>query len=481
MISQRWTPQNVAGLIGVLLCISVGRVQAQTAVVATAPCSESGTARWAALTREAVSQRPGMTVLDSDETAGRVGGLPRGSFADAQRLIRGSRMDLFADTYERAELTLRKAIEDLVRLPPSDAKWQELSDAWTMLAQIKQRTQRETQAEETIRRVLRVDRGYVPDESYYPPGFRRFVDGVRRKVDADAVASLRITTRPSGLTVFVDGRPVGPSPITLPVPPGTYRVEAAFASARGAARFVRVERSSAIELDSEFEGAIHPSFGPCIESKGGREARLVALVRLAGVLGVQLLIAVREEEPAPGERYLVASAVDASTGEEMREGRVRMYGTGLAPGAIERLAEFLATGTAAPPVQPIVNGKLTSELPKQDPEVPLARVLVSPQEPVPELAQRSRVPAWVATVGAATLLSVASWQGVGALQSSRELNSLRSGNAYMPGTEMQVQNLNDRIVRQRSLSIGIAAGGVASTVAAFLLFSWSGEFEEVQR
>ncbi len=469
---------------GALLCGCAVTAQAGTAVVATEPCSESGTARWASLVREAVSKRPGLTVLDGEETAGRLGGVPRGSFADAARLIRGSRADLFADNWQRPELTLKKAIEDLVRLPPSPANWRELSEAWTMLAQLQQRTDRPVEAEESLQRVLRVDRAFVPDESYYSPSFRKFVDGVRRKVDAESTASLRVTTRPTGMTVFIDGRPVGRSPVTLPLPPGDYRVEAAFPEARGAARFVKVQKSTEVELDAEFEGAIHPSFGPCIATKGGREARLVALVRLAGTLGVKQLIAVREEEPAPGERYLVASAVDGTTGEEVREARVKMYGSGFAPGAVERLAEFLATGTAEPPVQPIIDGKPVVEEPKISVAEPAPQPvpLSPPPGPAPSAqVSRSRLPAWAATVGAAALVGVAGWQGSNAWRTGRQLDGMRVDGAFPAGTEDEVRRLNGRLATQRNWGIGLGAGGVAAAVGAGMLFSWSGEFEEVRK
>ena len=74
------------------------------------------------------------------------------------------------------------------------------------------------------------------------------------------------------------------------------------------------------------------------------------------MLDANTIISVREEEHAGGERYLVAGSIDVDRGEETREAKVKLYGGSAPPGAIGRLADFLATGEYVPPVEPTKGG-----------------------------------------------------------------------------------------------------------------------------
>jgi hypothetical protein len=447
-----------------VLLAGVASAEDLTAVVAIDPCGDSGTARLTGQMRGALAEIPGIRVQSGEETVALLGGVPRGSLADATRLISGSRADLFQDAFVRAEQTLVAAISDLTRMSPTEATWKQLADAWTMLAQIQQRTGREAEAEANLRRVLNVDRDYAPDPDFYPPSFRRFVDALRRRIDVEASSSIRISTRPSKLIVSVDGSPIGESPVVLSVPAGEYRVEAAFPEEGGAARLVKVQGASAIELDSGFEGAVHRARGPCLAIRSGREAHLVALVRMASLLGAAQVVAVREEEPTANERYLVASLVKASSGEELREGRIKIYASGFPPGAAARLAAFLATGIAEPPVQPLNRGDLAAGYTHPDfpartdllPVMSAADEQIIQPVPMVDSKRRSRTPAWMAAAGAGAFLGTSVWQALGARATDDRLNQLRGDGAFHAGSEQEVMRLNHQLKSCRSFALASA-------------------------
>jgi hypothetical protein len=221
--------------------------------------------------------------------------------------------------------------------------------AWTLV-----KLHRDGQALTALEKVERIEL-VEPDRFQFPPSFSRFAKEVHDKARKQAVASLEVLTNPAGLKVYVDGCPAGVSPVKIAVPPGEYRVEAGFSSGRSLPRIAQVKDRTVVEMESGFEGAVYADNGPCIALAKNREERLQTLVRLASVLGVRSIVTLREEEPAPGEQYLVATLVDSTTGKDLREARVKsVHGSKSHNEIVEKLAEWVATGDATPPVEPLM-------------------------------------------------------------------------------------------------------------------------------
>ncbi len=449
-----------------------------TAVVALDGCAEGTTAPHANQLRESLGQLEGVQVISRDDTIAHLGGAPRGSLADAERLLASARFDfLDQSSHDRAERTLLTAIEDLRTLPPSDARWQDLRDGQTLLAYMYSRKGDRAKAEATISRVLAVDPEFEPSIDLYPPSFRSWVGGVRKKVVKGSTSSLRVQTHPAGRPVVVEGRVVGTAPVTVKLPAGSWRVEADFGTGGSIPRTVQLKDAANIELWDNFEGAVHAGRGPCITTDGTREGRLSSLVRLSAIFGADQMVAIREEEPNPYERYIVAALVDARTGQELREGKVKLVDGLASRASYARLAEFVFTGSAKPPVLvgPIVAGLQPTASSGSSESVP-ANALPSTQVAKSEARPMNglRVGGYVAGAGAVAGLGVGGYFLLQANGDQQALNELKLSDtsSYQEKDKARVGQLQRSIVENQNngrIAGGIGLAAAATSVVLFIL------------
>jgi hypothetical protein len=385
---------HLLGLVLFLVPLSAFGAADSTAVIAVDGCSEELTAGSTRLLRTALAAHSNLLVQSEDQTIEALGGAPRGSFEDADRLIASARLDPFSAGSRR---TLRDAMAILTTLPPSEPRrWQAMSEVLAFQAMLASADHR-AEAELTLERILRVDPTFQLDRERYSPDMWKLADKVRADVKARATSTLRVSTVPPGLPVAVDGHVVGTAPVSMKLPAGDYRVEAVFGGPRSLARTIHVESFTSVELDQSFDGAIRVGSGPCLVTNGERAGRLTPLVKLAAILGVSRVVGIWQETPAPGETYVVASVIDPSTGEEIREAKVKMPPGKPVAAVIEKLGLFVAGGSAPSPVEALVT--------KPRP-VTSAGLTVSPQA-FAEAASRSSRRSWGVGVGGSGLALVA--------------------------------------------------------------------------
>ncbi len=206
-------------------------------------------------------------------------------------------------------------------------------------------------------------------------------------------------------------------------------------------------------------GGLYADLGPCLVTEPSRDARLAAVVRLASVLGVGRVVAVRLEEPGGGERYLVASVVDAATGSEAREAKVKVLAAGLPVGAMPRLAEFLATGEAAAPVEPLGGFAAT------EPPLVTTAPLTSTRR-----SNHLRTGAYVSAGATIASFAIAGYFGLQSAAAARDVRRLCPGGACTADGQARLRDFE----RDRTTAtIAGAVGGVAlaTGVALFVLSS----------
>src|SRR5262249_50622814 len=112
---------------------------ADSAVVAGGECDEAAgiVARGF---RGAPAPEPGTSVQSEAETAQPFGGMTDRTLASVNTAIGTARSEFYSDKPAEAKKTLQGALDDVVRLAPSEARWSSERDALTLLALIQQKT-----------------------------------------------------------------------------------------------------------------------------------------------------------------------------------------------------------------------------------------------------------------------------------------------------------------------------------------------------
>ena len=309
----------------------------RTSVTAVGKCDEAS-AIAARSFRSALASKPGMKVASEAETAQPFGGITERTLSGVTSAISSARSDFYGGQAAQAKTTLQGALDDVTRLPPSDARWAAERDGLTLLAQVLQKSDPKA-ADAALNRVFRVEPDYQPDTANYPPSFQKWVNGIRKAAKKKSTTRLDITTSPPGKPVYVGGRKVGVGPVSVRVPPGEYRVEADWGH-RGAIRTITVP-STPVELSAAVEGAVFPDGGPCVEAT----EPATALARVARLTGSGRLIGVHPETSGE-DSFLVATSVNAQ-GQDVREARVKVQPGAPTTEALGLLADWAPKGGAA--------------------------------------------------------------------------------------------------------------------------------------
>src|SRR5215468_2025229 len=318
----------------------------RTSVIAVGKCDEAG-AIAARSFRSALASKPGANVASEAETAQPFGGTTERTLSAVTGAIASARSDFYGGQSAQAKTTLQGALDDVTRLPPSDARWAAERDALTLLAQVLQKSDPKG-AEAALNRVFRVEADYQPDTSNYPPSFQKYVNGIRKAAKKKSTSRLDITTSPAGKAVFLGGRKVGTGPVTVRVPPGEYRVEADWGH-RGAVRTITVP-STPVELSAAVEGAVYPDGGPCVEAS----EPVAALARAARLTGPGRIVGVHPES-AGEDSFVVVTSANAQ-GQDVREARVKVQSGAPTTEALGLLADWTAMGGAADPPVEVTRG-----------------------------------------------------------------------------------------------------------------------------
>lgn len=96
----------------------------------------------------------------------------------------------------------------------------------------------------------------------FPPKMKTLFDNARQDVDRLGLGGLVVRSSPPGATVYVDGRALGVTPLSLPaaVAPGSWRlwISSSSGDRKSTARVVDVEKGASltVDLDLDFEGSL---------------------------------------------------------------------------------------------------------------------------------------------------------------------------------------------------------------------------------
>lgn len=319
------------------------------AVVLVSDCTTSGEAAITRAFRSALA-RAGIATLSEADTAAPFGGLSVRTPAELRQSLTDARDAFINGQVELARQSLQALSEQVALLAPSADRWELQRAVLTNLAQVQGRSDKAA-ARATLTRILSVEPDYRPDPIIFPPSFLAQVRALRDELSRAPSGELRVTTDPAGIGVVVGGRPVGGAPAALRLPSGGYPIEGNWGY-RGLTLSVELTAAPVhpieVLLTRAKEGSIAPDGGPCALPLPRREG---ALARVAAVLGVRRIYALRTER-SPGAERLVAEEFDAAAGHAVREVSEQVAPPDSGSQAAVRLAQSLGlqsrTGTTGP-------------------------------------------------------------------------------------------------------------------------------------
>ena len=244
--------------------------------------------------------------------------------------------------FESAIRTLKAIVEDLESLPESDEAYAQWVRAQLRLAHAALTIGHEKDADEAMSAVARTDPAVQPDADQYSPTYRRKFEAAKAKIRALPARKLQVSAEGFQGTVFVNGRPMGTTPLALWLPAGVYRIGGASGSLHVPSFGVDLQAEDRnVLLDFALAEALRLHGGPGLAL--GLPRRGEAIVRAGAWLGVDRVIAV--SRAAEGDaHFLLGSIYDVRNGALLREGSVRMVAGSVPAANLGALAAFLLSG-----------------------------------------------------------------------------------------------------------------------------------------
>jgi hypothetical protein len=338
--------------------------------------------------RAACRDRAGNVVDVPTMRAKLLGQLSNATLGELDRAYGGALAVYQNGEFDSSIRTLRAIVDDLEGLPESEEGYVQWRRALLRLAHASATVGRDAEADAALVKILRVEPTFRPDTDQYSPAYRRHFDDLRATVKAMPARKLVVTSEGKPGTVFVNGRPMGSTPLTLKLPAGQYRVGGAVGSLHVPSFGVDLQdEDRAIVLDFALAASLRVNAGPGLAL--APVARAYGIIRAGAWLGVdKLVVASRVIEG--DAHFLLGGLYDVRRGALLREGSVRMVAGAVPSLNLGALAAFLLTGQGSREV------KHRSETPR---EIPLAfptRPLEAAGAPSSELAPPAQ-PGFTAT------------------------------------------------------------------------------------
>jgi hypothetical protein len=244
--------------------------------------------------------------------------------------------------FESAFRTLKAIIADLESLPESDEVYEQWVRAVLRLAHTALTMGSQRDVDAALLRLARTDLTVQPDPDQYSPSYRRRLEELKGRVRALPRRKLVVTAEGREGTVFVNGRRMGTTPVTLTLPAGTYRIGGGAGGLRVPSFTVDLEgEDRSVVLDFALAGALRVNAGPGLALHAAQRA--YGIIRAGAWLGLDRLIVVSRVDEGQAH-FLLGSMYDVRRGALLREGSVRMVAGGVPSVNLSALAAFLLTG-----------------------------------------------------------------------------------------------------------------------------------------
>ncbi len=315
------------------------------ALVAVGECKDPDLLRYARDFEEQLSDRVGSALVSTQQFQAKVGPPPTHTLDEARRQVSTAENLFYNDRVADSLALLDQTLLELERLPPGPDRWKVFADAELIRGMALSALRRRDASDDAFRGVLRVNPKQVMSADAFSPSFRARFDKLRTELARARKLRLSVQSQPAGATVFVDGLPLGHTPATLELVPGTYQVLVGRGEAMSFPHSVQLREDTSLRVDLAFEQTIPPSRAPCLQQpRDGKETPLGNALKLALLLEVDQLVVLRLDRPAAGPSWLSAAVLSAQTAQRTREGGIQLAPTRSTSDDLEELARFVVTG-----------------------------------------------------------------------------------------------------------------------------------------
>ncbi|QRK10476.1 PEGA domain-containing protein [Archangium violaceum] len=345
--------KNSSSLV-VVLALALGHM-AEAAprrmVVASGDCKDAELSSQTKALYDTLVARPGEKVLTVTDFAERLFPQPSGSFEDIKRQLEAAQGQFYEARYTRVAPALDEVLRQVARLPVGGARWKLYVDALLLQAVNYRAMGRVKESDEAFRGVLRLDAQYELDPDYYTPSTRQAFDKLRREMARVKKVRLSVKSTLPASEVFLDGRSMGQTPLTMEVHAGTYELTVKKGEAVSFPRQLLVQgEEMPMLVDLAYEGSISANPFPCLASSSEEgEQVLSRAIRLGGTIpGVEEVIVVKLEGANGGPKWLAATVLNVEGGQKLREGGFKTRGLDAPAESLNALVDFVTTGKAQP-------------------------------------------------------------------------------------------------------------------------------------
>lgn len=472
-------PSNLFSSLVVVLALACGGGAAaapRRLVVSSGDCKDAELSTQTKAFYDALVARPGEEVLTAVDFAERLFPRPSGGFEDIQRQLEAAQGQFYEARYAKAAQALDEMLRQLARLPVGEERWKLYVDAQLLQALNHRALGRVKESDDAFRNVLRLDASHQLDPEQYPPSTRQAFEKLRRELAKAKKVKLSVKSTLPASEVFLEGRSMGQTPLTLEVPAGTYDLTLVNGDAVSFPRQVPVQgEETPLLVDLAYEGSISANPFPCLAS-GGEDAKVLShAVRLGGTLGVEEVIVVKLERASHGPKWLAATVLNVEGGQKLREGGFKTQGLDVPTESLTALVDFVTTGktqpslvvlnsTTEPPWEKSSTARAPSS-PELDSEV---RASSGPPGPL-RLTSYGVLGAGVATLAGAGVVRLAAEQEV------KELYDRRNENGKIDPTDARSLELLNNLRRKNQLLTGLLIGSGAALATGTVLYFLSPE------
>ncbi len=340
-----------SSVILVLLFSSLAHAAPRRVVVASGDCKDAELSAQTKSFYSALAARPEENLLTAADFSERLFPQPSGSFEDIQRQLEAAQGQFYEARYAKAGQAIDEVLRQVARLPAGEAHWKLYVNAQLLQALNHRAMGKVKESDDAFRNVLRLDAQYNLDPDYYPPSTRQAFDKLRRELAKAKKVKLSVKSTLPASEVFLDGRSMGQTPLTLEVLAGAYELTLKKGDAVSFPRQLPVQgEETPVLVDLAYEGSVTASPFPCLASNAEGEQVLSHAVRLGGTLGVEEVIVVKLERASSGPKWLAATVLNVEGGQKLREGGFKTQGLDAPTESLLALVDYVTTGKPQPSV-----------------------------------------------------------------------------------------------------------------------------------